>query len=121
MKNKPSKGTVFLVIVLGIMLFRTFQILFFSSPIPADPDHYNYTINLDKTEITWISDPIDVGKMLAEQSEKQGNSIIGVAEWNARESECTIWAYEPKNRYDSEYMRTLGHEVLHCFRGSYHD
>lgn len=34
---------------------------------------------------------------------------------------CTIWAVEPTSIQDTNRMDTIGHEVLHCFLGKFHD
>jgi len=79
-----------------------------------------YTQNVS---VTWINDPIEVSRKLNEQNEL--NDYDGYTEYlrgvmSGDYDECTIWAYEPRDRQDSEYLETLGHEVLHCFRGAFH-
>jgi len=34
---------------------------------------------------------------------------------------CAVWAFKPEGEHDYRYLQTLGHEVLHCFKGNYHD
>ncbi len=34
---------------------------------------------------------------------------------------CTIYAERPADLYDNVRMNSLGHELLHCFWGNYHD
>jgi len=95
--------------------------IMFPLPITDDPTNYTGSMNLLETKVVWVSDPIEVGKKLRRYNEENDKRAIGLAQWDRYDAECTIWAYEPKNRYDSKYMRILGHELLHCFRGRYHD
>ena len=34
---------------------------------------------------------------------------------------CTIYAPEPRDERDLQRMATLGHELMHCFEGNWHD
>ena len=47
--------------------------------------------------------------------------IDGSAEYNELGTWCKITAKMPVSRYDRKTMDTLGHELLHCFIGSYHN
>ena len=34
---------------------------------------------------------------------------------------CTIYAPEPRDERDTQRFATLGHELMHCFNGQWHD
>lgn len=75
--------------------------------------------------ITWINDPIEVDKALRQRENELGyirnGRITAMAQFNLENNLCTIWAYEPDGVDDSYGLIVLGHEALHCFRGTYHD
>ena len=50
-------------------------------------------------------------------------NVRGCAIWsvNGNVRQCQIIAPEPRNERDAERFATLGHELLHCFDGSWHD
>lgn len=64
------------------------------------------TRNIDQSIVTWLPtiDPCPPGK-------------VGCA--LHIDTHCTIYALEPRYLRDDR-MCTLGHEMYHCFRGSYH-
>ena len=85
--------------------------------IPYHPD-----MDRKSSTITWIRDPKIVNEKLTALDKKYGDiqgTTVGYAEWKS--GKCKIWALEPINEYDREAMDTLGHEMLHCFRGDFHD
>ena len=51
--------------------------------------------------------------------------IRGCSKWNERgaagERVCSIYAPPPKSETDTQSFVTLGHELLHCFDGNWHD
>lgn len=51
--------------------------------------------------------------------------VLGCSRWNDVRPDgsrvCTIYAPMPRSERDSERMATLGHELMHCFDGSWHD
>ena len=94
-------------------------------------ERYENTMFKGFSEIEWISDPIKVSDKLREINIEwgllnsdgkyvNGKQAIGFATINSYNNKCTIWAYEPKGTKDEQHMEILGHEVMHCFRGSYH-
>lgn len=80
---------------------------------------YHPDMNRKSSNITWIRDPELVEKKLRALEKKLGYEVVGNATWKG--GRCTIYALEPTSEYDSSAMDTLGHEVLHCMRGDYHD
>ena len=51
--------------------------------------------------------------------------ILGCAKWNDVRADgsrvCSIYAPMPRSERDTERLATLGHELMHCFDGSWHD
>ena len=81
---------------------------------------FTFTTHKKSMSVTWVSDPETVRKAI-EQYDKQNpgeGTTLAFAKWKG--NRCTIYAYEPKMEGD-ENMVTLGHEMLHCFRGDYHE
>lgn len=73
----------------------------------------------DTATIHWVSDLKQVKDKLDEASRYSNAWVNGVMSGDA--DNCIIWAYEPRDKYDIHLLNTLGHEVLHCFRGHFHD
>lgn len=127
------------IALLGVFATLAVQSFFAPEELEQELGRQERTMSLEETTITWISDPITVGHKLAERDKALGNIVDGdyvngtwvagtseqlgiiVGADSSFGSECTIWAYEPIDQYDYEYVAILGHEVLHCFWGSYHD
>jgi len=50
--------------------------------------------------------------------------IRGCSKWSDASNGgrvCSIYAREPKSELDSQAFATLGHELMHCFEGNWHD
>ena len=49
--------------------------------------------------------------------------ILGCSKWreDAGQRTCTIYAPAPRDERDKERFATLGHELLHCTDGNWHD
>ncbi|HEX7052841.1 MAG TPA: hypothetical protein VF211_02760 [Burkholderiales bacterium] len=51
--------------------------------------------------------------------------ILGCSKWNEARADgarvCTIYAPMPRSERDTERLATLGHELMHCFDGRWHD
>ena len=49
--------------------------------------------------------------------------LRGCAKWNQEASGrvCAIYAPAPRDERDTQAFATLGHELLHCFDGRWHD
>lgn len=84
---------------------------------------YHPDMNKRVSTITWVRDAGAVEAKFKEIDENYKGDLIGetvgYAEW--RGNKCKIWALEPINEEDFGAMANLGHEMLHCFRGDYHD
>ena len=50
-------------------------------------------------------------------------AIRGCSKWSDASSgrTCNIYAREPKNERDTQAFATLGHELMHCLEGNWHD
>ncbi len=77
----------------------------------------------EDVRLEWISDPVEIQERFDKfkDGHKLGpeRMVTGVAE--RRGSSCTIWAAMPEDENDTDALDTLGHEVLHCYVGSFHD
>jgi len=50
--------------------------------------------------------------------------IRGCSKWSDASNggrTCNIYAREPKSELDTQAFATLGHELMHCFDGNWHD
>ena len=49
--------------------------------------------------------------------------IMGCSKWRnvAGQRTCTIYAQTPRNEADLQRFATLGHELMHCTDGNWHD
>ena len=50
--------------------------------------------------------------------------IRGCSKWSDASNGgrvCSIYAREPKSELDTQAFATLGHELMHCFEGNWHD
>lgn len=53
-------------------------------------------------------------------------NVLGCSHWSAPAAEgaprvCSIYAPAPRNERDVQRFATLGHELMHCFDGNWHD
>ncbi len=72
--------------------------------------------------IKWINEPTLVQERLDRATielAKDDGEVIGLSSYGV--SDCTIWAYDPMETGNTKLMEVLGHEVLHCYKGQYHD
>jgi len=56
---------------------------------------------------------------------KEVFAIRGCSKWvdgfRAGERVCNIYVPTPRNEMDTQRFATLGHELMHCFDGNWHD
>lgn len=52
---------------------------------------------------------------------KEFLSILGCSRWSEERGRCEIYAAPPRSERDVERFATLGHELMHCFEGRWHD
>ena len=53
-------------------------------------------------------------------------NVLGCSHWSASAAEggarvCSIYAPAPRSERDVQRFATLGHELMHCFDGNWHD
>ena len=52
-------------------------------------------------------------------------SVLGCSQWSEAAQGtprvCSIYAPAPRNERDLQRFATLGHELMHCFDGNWHD
>ena len=74
-----------------------------------------------KVEVVWmrVDDPQRFCQGLA--GRKEFLAILGCSRWSNEHRRCEIYAPEPRNERDAQRFATLGHELMHCFEGNWHD
>jgi hypothetical protein len=75
--------------------------------------------------VAWhrVDDPQSACQTLSKRVELY--RILGCSKWNDARPDgsrvCSIYAPMPRSERDTERLATLGHELMHCFDGSWHD
>lgn len=72
-------------------------------------------------QVVWlrVEDPQRVCEALS--GRKQFFAVHGCSRWSAEQRRCEIYAPAPKSEADLQRFATLGHELMHCFDGNWHD
>jgi hypothetical protein len=76
-------------------------------------------------DIAWhrVDDPQAACRTLSKRVELY--RVLGCSKWNDVRRDgsrvCSIYAPMPRSERDTERLATLGHELMHCFDGSWHD
>lgn len=52
---------------------------------------------------------------------KEFLAVLGCSRWSTESRRCEIYAPEPRSESDLQRFATLGHELMHCFDGNWHD
>ncbi len=52
---------------------------------------------------------------------KEFLAILGCSRWSDEHRRCEIYAPVPRSEADVQRFATLGHELMHCFEGNWHD
>lgn len=75
----------------------------------------------DDMQVVWmrVDDVQRVCQGLA--GRKEFLAILGCSRWSAAQRRCEIYAPEPRSERDVQRFATLGHELMHCFDGNWHD
>jgi len=79
----------------------------------------------DQVMVVWtrVDDPQAACQKLSGQP--QVFAIRGCSRWNETDAAgkrvCAIYAPMPRSEMDTQRFVTLGHELLHCFDGNWHD
>jgi hypothetical protein len=78
-----------------------------------------------KVDVVWnrVEDPNAACRGLSSRTELF--RILGCSKWNDARPDgsrvCSIYAPMPRSERDTERLATLGHELMHCFDGAWHD
>lgn len=78
-----------------------------------------------KIDVVWnrVEDPQKPCERLSGRPELF--RILGCSKWNDVRPDgsrvCSIYAPMPRDERDTQRLATLGHELMHCFDGSWHD
>jgi hypothetical protein len=98
-----------------------------TEPLTPDPvfighelknEAYVFPVHNDTMTIRWVSDPVEVRKVLDEYWAETGKLATGLS--ITINDKCAIYAFEPEFENDRN-SQILVHEFLHCMRGSYHE
>ena len=79
----------------------------------------------DHVTVVWnrVDDVQTVCQNLA--GRKEVFAIRGCSKWNEADRSgqrvCTIYVPTPRTEADTQTFATLGHELMHCFEGNWHD
>jgi len=79
----------------------------------------------DHVTVVWnrVDDVQAVCQNLA--GRKEVFAIRGCSKWNDTDRSgqrvCTIYVPTPRTETDTQTFATLGHELMHCFDGNWHD
>jgi hypothetical protein len=83
---------------------------------PADP----------RVAVVWnrVEEPHQVCESLS--GRKAFFNVLGCSHWSEPATQggprvCSIYAPEPRSERDTQRFATLGHELMHCFDGNWHD
>jgi hypothetical protein len=76
--------------------------------------------------VVWnrVDDPHTVCESLS--GRKNFFNVLGCSHWSAPPAAggarvCSIYAPAPRSERDVQRFATLGHELMHCFDGNWHD
>jgi hypothetical protein len=69
--------------------------------------------------LRFVADYTDIPMNAMTFSEGQPPKFLGAA-YPHPNGICEIFVIEPKDVHDTHKMEILGHEILHCYRGAYH-
>jgi hypothetical protein len=79
-----------------------------------------------RVAIVWnrVDDPHRVCEALS--GRKHFFNVLGCSQWSGPVVEggpriCSIYAAAPRSERDTQRFATLGHELMHCFDGNWHD
>lgn len=78
----------------------------------------------DNVTVVWnkVDDPHATCQKL--DGRKEIFAIRGCSRWSDASNGgriCSIYAREPRSERDTQAFATLGHELMHCFDGNWHD
>lgn len=76
-------------------------------------------------DVAWqrVEDPQAACRTLSKRTELF--RVLGCSKWNDVRPDgsrvCSIYAPMPRSERDTQRLATLGHELMHCFEGRWHD
>ena len=72
-------------------------------------------------EVVWLR--VDDAQRACEgvSGRKEFFAVHGCSRWSTERKRCEIYAPPPRNERDLQRFATLGHELMHCFEGRWHD
>ena len=80
----------------------------------------------DRVAVVWnrVEEPHQVCESLS--GRKAFFNVLGCSRWSEPATQggprvCSIYAPEPRTERDVQRFATLGHELMHCFDGNWHD
>ena len=78
----------------------------------------------DNVTVVWnrVDDPHATCQKL--DGRKELFTIRGCSKWSdgsGGQRICSIYTREPKSELDTQAFATIGHELMHCFDGNWHD
>lgn len=111
--NTNLERTIYEAIAFGVYSILLIAVSFWVGRFGIFPSfQYEPTENKNATFIIWESDH----KKVEEITKEHGEDVVAMAEYN--NGVCIIYAKEPESKLD---LFVIGHEFLHCYRGSYHE
>ena len=72
-------------------------------------------------QIVWLQVDDVHGVCQGLAGRKEFLTVLGCSRWSAEQRRCEIYAPAPRSERDLERFATLGHELMHCFEGNWHD
>ena len=81
----------------------------------------------ESTDITVVWNRVDNPQRVCEglSGRKELFRILGCSNWKDQRANgarvCSIYAPAPRDERDLQRFATLGHELMHCFDGNWHD
>ena len=76
---------------------------------------------VEVSTVTWVTDQEAIDKAFSEFELREGEELLGLATVGLEDGTCIIYAPLPRGENDSKALDVLGHEMLHCFAGQFHD
>ena len=75
----------------------------------------------ERMEVAWVQ--VDDPKRACEglSGRKEFFAVHGCSRWSSERGRCEIYAPAPRSERDVQRFATLGHELMHCFEGRWHD
>jgi hypothetical protein len=85
------------------------------------------TTNVPRDTVAVVWNRVDDTQSACQEltGKKEIYAVRGCSKWNDSQVPgtrvCNVYARLPKNESDTQAFATLGHEMMHCFEGNWHD